>query len=105
MAAAKGIYGILDAKPQVAEAQSGAATTLAPSIAFEQVRFRYPGTSRVVHDNLDFTIAPGERIGVVGASGGGKSSIIRLLLRFYDPEAGTVRLGGRDLKSLSFGEI
>jgi ATP-binding cassette subfamily C protein CydCD len=105
LAGAKGIYRILDAEPEVVEAPGVPATVLAPSIAFAQVRFRYPGTSRVVHDGLDFEIAPGERIGVVGASGGGKSSIIRLLLRFYDPEAGTVRLGGRDLKTLSFAEI
>jgi ATP-binding cassette subfamily C protein CydCD len=105
MAAAKGIYRILDEEPEVSEGEGASATQLAPGIAFEQVRFRYPGTSRVVHDGLDFAIAPGERIGVVGASGGGKSSIIRLLLRFYDPEAGTVRLGGRDLKSLGFADI
>ncbi|HVZ00521.1 MAG TPA: ABC transporter ATP-binding protein [Dongiaceae bacterium] len=105
MAAAKGIYRILDERPEVAEPQGASAAALAPSIAFEQVRFRYPGTGRAVHDGLDFVIAPGERIGVVGASGGGKSSIIRLLLRFYDPEAGTVRLGGRDLKTLSFADI
>jgi ATP-binding cassette subfamily C protein CydCD len=105
MAAAKGLYRILDEQPEVTEARGGTATALVPSIAFERLRFRYPGTSRLVHDGLDFAIAPGERIGVVGASGGGKSTIIRLLLRFYDPEAGTVRLGGRDLKTLSFAEI
>src|SRR6185312_2499444 len=78
---------------------------LAPSIAFENVRFRYPGTRRTVHDGLDFAAAPGERIGLVGPSGGGKSSIVRLLLRFYDPEAGTIRIGGHDLRHLSFAQI
>src|SRR5581483_3706924 len=61
MAAAKGIYRILDEKPEVAEGEGADAAPLAPSIAFEQVRFRYPGTTRVVHDGLDFSIAPGER--------------------------------------------
>ena len=81
------------------------AAPLAPAIAFEDVRFRYPGTSRIVHERLDFAIAPGERIGIVGPSGGGKSSIVRLLLRFYDPEQGSVKLGGHDLRSLSFEQI
>src|SRR5262249_44686175 len=46
-----------------------------------------------------------ERVGIVGGSGGGKSSIVRLLLRFYDPESGAIRLGGRDLRALSFAQI
>src|SRR5262249_39204555 len=62
-------------------------------------------TRRTVHDGLSFTAEAGERIGLVGASGGGKSSIVRLLLRFYDPEAGAIRLGGQDLRTLSFEQI
>ncbi|TXH37067.1 MAG: thiol reductant ABC exporter subunit CydC [Rhodospirillaceae bacterium] len=106
MAAAQGIYKIFDAEPLVQDAAPATSvTTLAPSISFEQVRFRYPGTRRVIHDGLDFRVAPGERIGLVGTSGGGKSSIVRLLLRFYDPEAGAIRLGGQDIRSLSFDQI
>jgi thiol reductant ABC exporter CydC subunit len=106
MSAAQGLYRILDDRPLVADAPaSQAAVPLAPTIAFESVRFRYPGTRRLVHDGLDFRADPGERIGIVGSSGGGKSSIVRLLLRFYDPEQGTVRIGGRDLRDLSFAQI
>src|SRR5262249_41601662 len=64
MAAAHGILRILDDKPLVEDAPAAPlATALAPSLAFEQVRFRYPGTTRIVHDGLDFTVAQGERIG------------------------------------------
>jgi ATP-binding cassette subfamily C protein CydCD len=106
MAAAKGILDILDDRPLVADALPPVdPRPLTPSIAFEQVRFRYPGTTRRVHQELDFAVTAGERIGIVGSSGGGKSSIVRLLLRFYDPEQGTVRLGGRDLRRLSFAQI
>jgi ATP-binding cassette subfamily C protein CydCD len=106
MAAAKGILDILADEPLVADAlPSVDARPLTPSIAFENVRFRYPGTTRIVHQELDFAVTAGERIGVVGTSGGGKSSIVRLLLRFYDPEQGTIRLGGRDLRQLSFAQI
>ena len=106
MAAAKGILDILADEPLVADALPPVdPRPLTPSIAFEQVQFRYPGTTRIVHQGLDFQVTAGERIGVVGTSGGGKSSIVRLLLRFYDPEQGTVRLGGRDLRQLTFSQI
>lgn len=106
MSAAQGIYQILDSTPLVADAAPARLERpLVPTIAFEGVRFRYPGSCRAVHDGLTFAVKAGERIGLVGSSGGGKSSIVRLLLRFYDPEAGTVRLGGRDLRELSFAQI
>jgi len=106
MSAAQGIYQILDAEPLVPDAPAAALDrALEPSITFEGVRFRYPGSRRTVHDGLDFTVAAGERVGLVGSSGGGKSSIVRLLLRFYDPEQGAVRIGGRDLRQLSFAQI
>jgi ABC-type multidrug transport system fused ATPase/permease subunit len=106
MSAAQGLYQILDGRPLIEDAPAAPmAQPLAPSLAFEGVHFRYPGTSRLVHDGLSFAVAPGERIGVVGASGGGKSSIVRLLLRFYDPAQGAIRLGGHDLRQLSFQQI
>ncbi|MDF2096956.1 ABC transporter ATP-binding protein [Aquibaculum arenosum] len=105
MAAAQGIYRIFDEEPEVEDAPARPHAPLEPSITFETVRFRYPGTRRIIHEGLDFAVRPGERVGLVGPSGGGKSSIVRLLLRFYDPEAGRVLLGGQDLKDLPFHEI
>ena len=60
---------------------------------------------RTVHDGLSFRAEAGERLGLVGPSGGGKSSIVRLLLRFYDPDRGRITLGGHDLRTLSFEQI
>ncbi|CAN0426375.1 unnamed protein product, partial [Scytosiphon promiscuus] len=54
-----------------------------------------------VLDGLSLTIRPGEKVAVVGSSGGGKSTILRLLCRFYDPEGGKILLGGRDLSTYS----
>lgn len=106
MSAARGIYKILDQQPTVMDAPpSEEDGMLDPTISFEGVRFRYPGTRRDVHKGLDFRIEAGTRIGVVGLSGGGKSSIIRLLLRFYDPDEGRVSIGGQDLRTLSFDRI
>lgn len=106
LSAAQGIYRLLDDKPAVADAAPAPlSTVLAPTITFENVRFAYPGTRRTVHDGLAFTAAAGERLGLVGTSGGGKSSIVRLLLRFYDPDQGRILLGGHDLRTLSFEQI
>jgi ATP-binding cassette subfamily C protein CydCD len=69
------------------------------------VRFSYPEQRHSVHDQLDLSIVPGERVGIVGTSGCGKSTIVRLLLRFYDPDQGTVRLGGYDIKDLSLAAL
>ncbi|TAJ36668.1 MAG: ABC transporter ATP-binding protein [Reyranella sp.] len=106
LSAAQGIYRILDDTPSVADAAPAKLdAALSPTIAFKNVRFAYPGTRRTVHDGLSFTAAAGERLGLVGSSGGGKSSIVRLLLRFYDPDAGRIILGGHDLRALSFEQI
>ena len=78
---------------------------LEPAIAFENVTFRYPGARGPAHRGLSFSVAPGERIGVVGQSGCGKTSIVRLLLRFFDPDSGRVTLGGIDLREMSFAQI
>jgi len=106
MSAAQGIYAILDDQPSVIDAPPAALPApLTPAIAFEDVRFHYPGSPRIVHDGLSFRADAGERIGVVGPSGGGKSSIVRLLLRFHDPDSGRITIGGHDLRALSFAQI
>ena len=70
------------------------------SIAFDSVEFAYPGGRRAAHRGLSFAIAAGERVGVVGPSGSGKSTIVRLLRRLHDPQSGTVRIDGQDLRTL-----
>ncbi|HEY3847954.1 MAG TPA: ATP-binding cassette domain-containing protein, partial [Acetobacteraceae bacterium] len=99
--AAAGITALLDAEPLVPS--SPAITGIrppAPTIEFDDVSFAYPGGRRAAHDALSFSVAAGEKIGIVGPSGSGKSSVARLLLRLFDPQAGAVRIGGIDLRSL-----
>ena len=73
---------------------------LEPTIAFEDVRFSYPGGRGIALNGVSFSLAAGERIGVVGPSGSGKSTIARLLLRLYDAQEGAVKIGGVDIRTL-----
>ncbi|HTZ34702.1 MAG TPA: ABC transporter ATP-binding protein, partial [Stellaceae bacterium] len=102
--AAAGIAELLKAEPLVpppdAAGAAGSERALAPTIAFDNVSFAYPGGRRPAHEALSFSVAAGEKIGIVGPSGSGKSSVARLLLRLFDPQAGRVTIGGRDLRSL-----
>jgi len=104
--AATGIVKLLATRPEVeVPAAAPARPAIEPAVAFDRVRFAYAGERRPAHDGVSFAVAPGERIGIVGASGAGKSTIVSLLLRFYDPQQGTVWVGGFDLRELSFGDL
>lgn len=68
-------------------------------VAFENVGFSYNEDKQVLH-GISFELQPGERLGIVGRTGSGKSSISRLLLRLYNINSGTIRIGGKDIRSL-----
>jgi ATP-binding cassette subfamily B multidrug efflux pump len=87
-------HGLMD-KPA-----AGRLATHQGAIAFEQVSFHYGKTGGIIED-LSFTIAPGEKVGLVGASGAGKSTVVNLLLRFYDTEAGRVLIDGQDIAGVT----
>ena len=106
LSAAQGVYKILDAQPVVLEESSGNSTTrLEPSIDFDSVSFSYPEHSHIVHNCLNFNISKGERVGIVGSSGCGKSSIVKLLLRFHDPGQGSISIGGKDLRNITLDQL
>ncbi|SNS31863.1 ATP-binding cassette, subfamily B [[Luteovulum] sphaeroides subsp. megalophilum] len=71
-------------------------------ISFEGVRFRYPARPEVsALDGIDLVVRPGETVALVGPSGAGKTTILQLLLRFYDPQQGSVRIDGVDLRDMT----
>lgn len=83
----------------------GAAAPAGPrlqgELAFEQVRFRYPSRVDVeVLQGIDFRVAPGQVIALVGQSGAGKSTLAQLLMRFHDPSSGVIRIDGTDTRQL-----
>ena len=72
---------------------------------FDKVSFCYPGNSRRVLDCLDFHIAPGQRIALIGENGQGKTTIVKLLTRLYDPSEGRILLDGNDLRDYRIEDI
>ena len=71
-----------------------------PDIVFENVSFTYPGREVKALDNLSFSVSPGEKVGIAGQSGSGKSTIFALLFRFYEVQSGRILVGGKDIKSI-----
>ena len=69
-----------------------------PKIEFRNVSFRYPNCEQYVLNKCSFTIEPHEKVGLIGLNGAGKSTIVKLMFRFYDPEEGMILLDGVDLK-------
>jgi ATP-binding cassette, subfamily B, bacterial len=72
------------------------------AVTFENVTFGYDGVRQVIR-GLTFAVAPGELIGLVGASGGGKTTIVNLIARFYDVTGGAIRIDGVDVRRLDSG--
>ena len=76
------------------------------AVSFENVSFRYPTrTDSLALDRFDLDVKPGETVAIVGPSGAGKTTAFNLLLRFYDPEQGTIRLDGIDIRQLALRDL
>jgi ATP-binding cassette, subfamily B, bacterial MsbA len=102
IAATAAIFAILDSKPTVEDASdAGALNSSQGRIDFENVTFRYANTATDAIRNLNLHFEPGTTHALVGASGAGKSTILSLILRLYDPTKGTVKIDGRDLRSVT----
>jgi subfamily B ATP-binding cassette protein MsbA len=102
IAATEGVFGILDTPMTVQDAPD--AKTMGASegrIDFENITFRYAGTSINALGNVTLRIESGKSYALVGASGAGKSTILSLILRLYDPTLGAVRIDGHDLRRLT----
>ncbi|HBL31565.1 MAG TPA: ATPase [Acidobacteria bacterium] len=107
-ASSRRIFGLLDTPSRIAEPAHPIRLGRAQGeIRFDGVSFRYArgrGDEPVLRD-LTFRIAPGETLGVAGPTGAGKSTLIKLLLRFYDVDNGTVRLDGHDVRDIPLADL
>ena len=109
-ASALRIYEILDEKPAIVD-RPGARPLSAPRgrVEFRNVTFRYPGVdnseSPAVLDGFDLVVEPGETVAIVGRTGCGKSTVARLLPRFYDVDSGAVLIDGTDVRDLTLASL
>jgi len=106
MASLERIFALLDTRPAII---SPAATAPDPGrqvgrIDFDRVRFAYHPDQPVLH-GVSFRVAAGEKVAVVGATGAGKTTLIKLLIRLYDPTGGVIRLDGIDLRDLPLASL
>jgi len=105
VASAERVFSLIDAVPEVAD-RDGAVDpgTIRGDIEFDHVDFWYEEDKPVLQD-FTLHVGRGETIALVGPTGGGKSTIVNLLCRFYEPKGGTIRVGGQDYTSLSLHAI
>ena len=102
IAATSAIFSILDSPPTVQDVPNAVALSSSRGrIDFENVTFRYANTATDALSDLTLHFEPGKTHALVGASGAGKSTILSLILRLYDPTAGAVKIDGRDLRSVT----
>ncbi|MFL6583147.1 MAG: ABC transporter ATP-binding protein [Chthoniobacterales bacterium] len=95
------VFAILDSEPSVKDTATAVDLRDCEGlIEFDDVTFRYANTTTDAVANLNLRIEPGRSYALVGASGAGKSTILSLILRFYDPTSGSVRIDGHDLRTL-----
>jgi ATP-binding cassette, subfamily C, bacterial CydC len=92
------LFEISDSEPQVTDPPEPLSLPQDGTLALDRVSFRYEEDSSPALRDVSFVLRPGSRIAVVGPSGSGKSTLAGLILRFWDPDSGEVRLGGRDVR-------
>jgi ABC-type multidrug transport system fused ATPase/permease subunit len=106
LASCRRVFEIIDAEPAVRE-RPGAVTLAEPALGrveFDAVDFHYSAKIPVL-SGMSFTVDAGEHVALVGASGAGKSTCVKLLMRFYDPTAGRITLDGTDLRGLTIASL
>ncbi|PKB80390.1 MAG: thiol reductant ABC exporter subunit CydC [SAR202 cluster bacterium MP-NPac-SRR3961935-G1] len=106
MSSAEGIFDIMDAQVEVADAaETGVQLELSAEITFEGVDYAYSGGRRPALHDLSFTLNAGETLGLVGPSGAGKSTVVWSMLRFFDPQKGRILLGGTDIREIPLKQL
>lgn len=107
MAGAERVFELLDTEPDdegVGEGEGGAHRLEEPSVEFRNVWFSYDGEHQALAD-VSFTVHPGETVALVGHSGSGRTTLLNLLLRFYEVDAGSILVGGRDIREWAVGDL
>jgi len=106
IASAERMFSLIDSQPQIQDRPKAIDPgTIKGDIIFDHVTFRYEEDDKPVLNDFSLHVKRGETIALVGPTGGGKSTIVNLLCRFYEPQSGRIFIGGRDYTSLSLQAI
>lgn len=103
-AAAERIFAFLDEPEMDEETPKFCTTGAESSVVFEHVRFGYDPSQPIIKD-MNAEISPGQTVAIVGPTGAGKTTIVKLLMRFYDIQAGSIKVGGHDIRDYSINDI
>jgi ATP-binding cassette, subfamily B, bacterial len=104
LASADRVFAILDERPSVPPPARRRDARFGEALRFERVSFRYPGRERGLED-VTFEVRPGEHVALAGPTGSGKTTVLRLALRLFDPSSGAITLDGVDLRELDPAEL
>lgn len=105
VASSERVFSLLETKPQIVDRDhTRTIDTLVGEVEFDHVSFHYEVDEPVIQD-LSFKIPQGQKVALVGTTGGGKTTIVNLLCRFYEPSAGTIRIAGHDYLEYSLQDI
>jgi len=103
------VYAVLEAEPGVREADDPVAlAAVGGRVEYDDVTFSYDPADEAIPPVLrgvSFDVSPGDTVGIVGPTGSGKSTLVKLLVRLYDPESGTVRIDGHDVRDVSIADL
>ncbi|MBP7095890.1 MAG: ABC transporter ATP-binding protein [Spirochaetia bacterium] len=102
--AAERVFALIDREPRVRQSGSAAPERFEGRLEYRDVRFSYDGKTTVL-DGLTLDVAAGEKLAVVGRTGAGKTSLVRLFLRFYEFQGGSVLVDGRDIRELDIAAL
>jgi thiol reductant ABC exporter CydC subunit len=108
LAAGERVFKVADATPQVRDVAPAPTVTEKPvghTLEFDHVHFSYSPDENEVLSEINFNVSPGKRVAIVGASGAGKSTIVNLVLRFWDPTRGVIRLDGQNIREYALADL
>jgi subfamily B ATP-binding cassette protein MsbA len=100
------VFDVIDTLPEVREKADAVSLSEAPAeIVFDRVEFRYAPDGEPVLQGVDFRVPAGTMVAIVGSSGAGKTTLVDLLPRFYDPQGGSVRVDGTDIRDVTISSL